>query len=455
MRLGPRASLVAGVAALLPVTAAVPAFARSSDSASDPALFFLAQTSATAVHVTVTQQPASSIITASLFDDAVAYAASDFDTGGSSEALAAPAFPGRLVVQGPELLCSQLFSCPAQPPAYPLLADASYPRRPDAGTKAGGRPMGAGPFVVTPLHGAAHAGAAGNHGQTTAGAVGLLAGTPGAINVGSSAATTSVRSTARRLVVRVTSTVADIRIGGLLHIATVRAVDTIRIGAAGRPHDRPSVTVAGVTVAGHRASIDDHGLHVDGSDGPALARQLAAHGVSLRTVGVHRHGTRSGTRSDATGLQVDVRIPVSGVPYLPNPLPALPPPFDQVPQLPGVNANGRYVAHVTLGAAGAAAAVGRQPTFDLGGVIPGAQPPNDRSDRAVAGPPLGGRDLVNGLGDPARQPAPVVADPQASLVRRLADVLSPQQLEMLYAVLALGSMGLFVGWRAAVRWRRA
>src|SRR3954449_7590442 len=108
-----------GLAPLLPATGAA-----SAD------VFLQAQTTATAVHVTVTQQPASSIITASLLDDAVAYAAADYDSGGSSEALAAPAFPGRLVVQGPQLLCSEVFDCPAAPPAYPLLADASYPRRP-------------------------------------------------------------------------------------------------------------------------------------------------------------------------------------------------------------------------------------------------------------------------------------------------------------------------------------
>src|SRR5256885_1437919 len=82
-------------------------------------VFLQAQTTATAVHVTVTQQPAASIITASLFDDAVGYAAADYDSGGSSEALAAPAFPGRLVVQGPQLLCSEVFDCPVSPPSYP------------------------------------------------------------------------------------------------------------------------------------------------------------------------------------------------------------------------------------------------------------------------------------------------------------------------------------------------
>src|SRR6059058_3646604 len=145
-----------GLAPLLPAT-----------SAANADVFLQAQTTATAVHVTVTQQPAGSIITASLLDDAVAYAAGDFDSGGTSEALAAPAFPGRLVVQGPQLLCSEVFSCPAAPPSYPLLADASYPRRPRDTATASGGPIGSGPFVVRPLAASARAGDAGNTGATT------------------------------------------------------------------------------------------------------------------------------------------------------------------------------------------------------------------------------------------------------------------------------------------------
>src|SRR3954465_309518 len=94
-----------GLAPLLPA-----ADAASAD------VFLQAQTTATAVHVTVTQQPASSIITASLLDDAVAYAAADYDSGGSSEALAAPAFPGRLVVQGPHLRGPPALRGPPRPP---------------------------------------------------------------------------------------------------------------------------------------------------------------------------------------------------------------------------------------------------------------------------------------------------------------------------------------------------
>src|SRR3954451_17535846 len=107
----------------------------------DAGVFFRAQTTATAVHVVFTQKPAASLITASLFDDAIAYAASDCETSGGSEALAASAFPGRLVTQGPALLCPQVFARPTDPPPYPLLADASYPRRTHDTAVAGGQPM--------------------------------------------------------------------------------------------------------------------------------------------------------------------------------------------------------------------------------------------------------------------------------------------------------------------------
>src|SRR5947209_16353360 len=116
-RIGSAAAVVTAAVAALPTTAHADAV-------------FQAQTAATAVHVVLTQQPASSIITASLVDDATGYAASAYDSSGGSEGQAASVYPGNLVVQGPSLFCSELFPCPATPPAYPLLADASYPRRP-------------------------------------------------------------------------------------------------------------------------------------------------------------------------------------------------------------------------------------------------------------------------------------------------------------------------------------
>jgi len=148
---------------------------------------FQAQTAAAAVHLVLTQQPANSIITAGLVDDATAYAASAFDSGGGSEAQAASVFPGNLVVQGPALFCSQVFTCPATPPEYPLLADASYPRRGHAEASADQQPVGQGPLVVTPSASTANATGDGNAGQTAAGSV----------TVASSRSQTTARSRAR------------------------------------------------------------------------------------------------------------------------------------------------------------------------------------------------------------------------------------------------------------------
>ena len=411
-----------------------------------------AQTAATAIHVSVTQKPASSIITASLFDDAVAYAAADFDSGGSSEALAAPAFPGRLVVQGPELLCSELFDCPATPPAYPLLADASYPRRQHDTATASGQPIGSGPFVVTPVSASASAGADSNRASTAGATTTLLAGTPGALSVGASSASSTVTGAGRALRVHVESTVSDISIAGLVHIASATARDDVSVAAGSRPVDKPSITVSGVTVAGQTASIDERGVHLPGTDGPSVSQRLEQAGVTVRLVGTNSTDTRSGARSDATALEIDVAIPVSGVPYVPNPLPTLPPPFDQVPQLPGVNANGTYLARVTLGAVGAAAGFGVEPTIDnFGdfGPVPAPGAGSSTSGSAAAGAPgsLGGQLGGSAGGVPAAPPQ--VAAPQAGSWHGFLDGFTSGQVATLYAVLALGAVILFIGWRGA------
>lgn len=445
---------VAKRAGLLALTAAAIAAPTGTAGADD--VVFRAETTATAVHISVTQRPAGSLITASLFDDAVAYAAGNLD-GGGSEALAAPAFPGRLVVQGPALLCSQVFTCPTDPPAYPLLADASYPRRTHDRAAAGGQPMGSGPFVVAPVDATATALADHNIGRTSAGAVSLLAGTPGAVTAGASRAVSHVRAVGHALRVRVEAHVTDIRVGALVAVGAVSATDTITVRPGHRPVNHPSITVTGVTVAGQSATIDENGIHVAGADGPSLTQQLARSGISIHTVGVHRTDTRTTGRSDATGLAIDVDLPVDGVPYVPNPLPPLPPPFDQIPTLPGVNANGDYLAHITLGSVGAVAGVGVQPTFGLGDVMPG-QPststgPGGDSDPATNGTVTPVGDLADELAARAPEDAPSVAPPQ-SLLGRFEDVVSKAQLETLYAVLALGSITLFLGWRATVAIRR-
>lgn len=434
----------AAIIAALPLTTGL--------TAAHAAVFFQAQTLATAVHVTVTQEPASSLITASLIDDAVSYASSEFDSGNASEALAAPAFPGNLVVQGPQLLCSQLFSCPVTPPNYPLLADASYPRQAKDTATVSGAPMGSGPFVVTPLSANATAGGDGNDATTRAAGLNLLAGTPGAITVGASNATSSVHSTTDGLVVSVTSFVHDIAIGDLVHIATVRAGDEVTLSPGHAPVAKPHITVSGVTVAGRNASVDDQGLHVDGAAGPGLTQRIDQQGISVRTVGAQHQESRNGSRSEATALAVDVSLPVSGVPYIPNPLPPLPPPFDQIPALPGVNANGVYVAHVTFGAVGAAAALGAEPTFADGSPSQPTNGPGAVTTNARARTVLAGNTFVDKLAGRPQTAPPAVATPQ-SVLRVFVDLVTKADMESLYLVMALGTVAIFVGWRTTVSLR--
>jgi hypothetical protein len=289
-----------------------------------------------------------------------------------------------------------------------------------------------------------------NSGTTTGGRTSLLAGTPGAVTIGASSAASTVRSTAGSLRLRVESSVSDVSIGGLVTIGSVVARDDIVIDAGKKPVDTPTITVSDVSVAGQRASIDDRGVHVPGADGPSLTHQLDQAGVSIRTVGAHRADTATGARGDATALEIDVQVPVSGVPYVPNPLPQLPPPFDQVPQLPGVNANGTYVARVTLGAVGAAAGIGEEPSFSLGGFGTVPTPAAGGGGGSAASAPTSlGQQLGSSGGSVGAVPPPQVAAPQAGGLRGILDGFTSGQLETLYAVVTLGSVIVFVGWRGA------
>ena len=419
--------------------AVMPIIALTATPASADSLF-QAQTVATAVHVTITQVPASSIITASLIDDAFSYVSGAYDSSGGSEAQAATVFPGNLVVQGPGLLCSQLFPCPFTPPDYPLLADASYPRSQHAQATANQSQLGSGPFVVTPAGATAQAQANTNAGQTTAGRMALLTGTPVAVTVGSSSAATTLNSTGSALITHVESTVSDVSVAGLVHIASIATTDDVTMRPGAKPDDHPHITISGVTVAGQQATIDETGIHVAGANGPALGRQLAAQGVAIKTIGAAKTDAIGSARSDATGVEVDFSLPVSGTPYIPNPLP---PPFDAIP---GINANGTYVGRVTLGAVGTAAATEVLPTFSLGTfplAATTAQPP-----AAVAPPPTGAGLLQQLAAAPPA--APSVAAP-TSIFRVSLDSFS---LSDLYAALALGTFGLFVGWRLLALLRR-
>jgi len=263
-----------------------------------------------------------------------------------------------------------------------------------------------------------------------------------AITATSSTATSELRSTASTLTSHVESVLTDVTIGGLVHVRSIRAVDDIGLSASGRPVDRPHVEVLGVTVAGVPAQIDDAGIHVAGHNGPSLTQQVAQQGIDIRTVGVQRTDSASVARSEATGLVVTFSVPVSGLPYVPNPLPA---PFDQVP---GVNANGTYVGYVTLGAVGAVAGANAEPTFALGGDVPLSLPPTTRTAAggAVADNPVLGLPTTSGQ-------APQVS-PSVTFVHGVLDAFTTD-LAGLYAALALGTVMLFLGWRLDVALRRS
>jgi hypothetical protein len=124
-----------------------------------------------------------------------------------------------------------------------------------------------------------------------------------------------------------------------------------------------------------------------------------------------------------------------------------------VPQLPGLNGNGTYLAHVTVGAVGAAAGFGQEPTFPLGGVGTVLTPATrgGADNGAVAGAPGSlASQLGGGANTVAGAPPPQVAAPQATGLRGVLDGLTSGQVETLYAVVALGGMLLFIGWRGTV-----
>ncbi|MDQ1699830.1 MAG: hypothetical protein QOG34_1693 [Frankiaceae bacterium] len=410
--------------------------------------YFEGQTTATAVHLTLTQKPASSLITAGLVDDAAGYAASAYDSSGSSEAQAAPLYPGNLVVQGPSLLCADVFgsdpfpACPIPPPPYPLLADASYPRSKQAHAQTNQSPVGSGPFVLTPAHADATATENANDGSTAGTALSVLAGSPAAVTVGAATAHSTLHATAGAITMHVESAASDVTIAGFVHIAAVHAIDDVTVSAAGKPTDHPRITVTGVTVAGQPASIDGDGIHIAGQNGPSLAQQVAQQGVTLRTVGVNRSDATRSARSDATGLAIGFSVPVSGLPYIPNPFP---PPFDAVP---GVNANGTYVGTITLGSAGAVAAGQTQPGFDLGGIITPVTTAGTTAPPVTVPPAAPGSPPQAVTAKPPAS-APVVAD-RPVFVRVFLDAFSIRDL---YAVLAIGMVAMFVGWRALLALR--
>ncbi len=441
-----RSRVAAMLAALLPVaviTAASPAGADTGGGA-----LFHVETTVSGVLVTSTQQPALSVVTAGLVDSAVAYTASTLDASGGSRARAAAYFPGDLVVQGPSLLCQLSGGCPANPPSYPLLADASYPTHPHDHAGAV-QPVGDG-TPVRAVAGSADATAQpqSTDAQTQATSVQALTGTPAAVTVGASTASSAASMRGDGVHVRVESLLHDVSIAGVLRVRTVHVVDDVVVRPNAKPTDRPTVELAGVSFAGQSASIDSSGVHVAGHNGPSPARQLSRQGVTVTLLGADRADGTGAARSDARGLMVTFALPVNGVPYVPNPVPCP----DGFPFcVGGVNVNATYVGTLTLGSAGVA--VDAEPPLGLGGLLAPPLTPGAAAGGSGQGPrlaPGAGAAAGSAQQPPPRGAMPLVAKPVAPAPRGALAGLSRVPLGALYAVLALVTVTLFVGWRATM-----
>jgi hypothetical protein len=387
----------------------------------EPSVVFEVVTTAVGVSVSSTQRPAASVITGGLVDSSTGYSSSALSSAGASASASAAFYPGDLVAGGPTLLCSEFLPCPVSPPAYPLLAQASWPERPAASADS--------PAPVGSASAAAHELA--TDGRTEV-ASESAPGTPVAIATGAQATTTRAWADDAGGHVRSTSTLHDVVVGPL-HIAILTATDAVDVTPAGRVTDRPRVELGGVNFAGLAASIDDEGVHLVGVTAPLPARTLAEHGVEVRALGTTRSDGKGAARSTAGGLQVTFSAPVQGVPPV-------------VPGLPSLDRS--YLGSVTIGGVGAAVGVGA-PGEPLLAALPAA-PASSLDARLLPPQRLGGQPIpAAGLTSvPAGAPAPDIV-----AVGRRRPVLPPADLRWLALALAVVPTSLLIGWRVAARWR--
>jgi hypothetical protein len=410
----PRRCAAALAALLLAVAPLAPAAADSTS-------VYEVLTTAIGVSVSSTQHPAASIVTGGLVDSSAGYSSSAISSAGASATAAAAVYPGDLVASGPALLCSQFLPCPVDPPSYPLLAQASWPERPDASAGS-----------ATPV-GTAHASAGANRTEGVTEVVGASApGTPILISVGSQSTRTRAWADDAGAHVRASSTLQDVVVGPL-HIAVVAATDDVDVAPSGRVTDRPRIQLSGVTFAGLTASVDGDGVHVLGVSQSLPARTLSEQGVDVRAIGTTKTDATGAARSTAGGLQVTFSVPVQGVPPV-------------VPGLPG--ANRTYLGQATIGGVGAAVAVGAS-DGPLLSVLP-APAPGSLAERLMPARRLGG--TTGATSESAATTIPGAAPVAVATPPRRSTLPQPD-LRLLALLLGVVPTSLLVGWRLAARWR--
>lgn len=447
--------------ALLLLTCTAPALASSS-GVSD---FQVITTGAAAQLSAVQDPPNFGPFADGIVDSTLGYVAGDFETGGDSSAQAAAFYPGNLVAQGPALFCSQVVpdipgaSCPGQLAAfnYPLLAQASYPTSPSATAPAGSHPIGGGAFPVaaTPARSQAEAGVSSDSSATSLlGATGFPA-TPVAVTVGSASSLEQVQTVGDVARATVTTLLSNITIGGILHVGSLRSVDTVAVKTGGVVEDSPRTLLADVTLAGQAATIDSSGVHVAGHNGPALLRRLSAQGITVTALDANRLDQAGVARSSATGLEIDFTQPLNTgqqPPALPQPLPSVCANDLGFPcGVPDPNAT--YSGQLLLGQAGIAASAEPGINLSFNFALPSAGGSGSTfASPAGTGPSVGSAAPFT-AGTQAALPQPSGAPAPGGSVGGLPGVLvalSRLQLKFLYEVLALGAAFLFAAWRASV-----
>ncbi|MFN2539477.1 MAG: hypothetical protein ABR549_15180 [Mycobacteriales bacterium] len=396
MRELPLRSALPAVAAVLGVLVALPAPAHAATTPTG----YSVTTAGAAVRVLSTQQPAFSIATGDVVDQTLSLVSSSFASS-TSEARAASYYPGDLLAQAGQLICGQFGPCPVEPPTYPLLAEASWPTVQRSTVD----PAGLGAGTAT-----ASASSTGNAASTAA-----AGGASGGLVVGGATSTTSTMARDDGMHVQVATVLHDVSMGPL-GIASLRVTDDVLVRPDGRTRSVPHVAAAGVTVAGTPVELGSTPL-------PALAEQ----GLAVRLVGTEAAGARSG----ATGVRIDVSVPVQGV-------------GAPVPGLPSLDRT--YVGSVVLGQVAVLAA--RDDTFRLPTLpLPGGPAASGPAGQLpVDGLPPATTGQVSGPAAPVAGPA----RPGGWLVLR-SFRLEDLDLSELYALLATGALSALVVSRVLTR----
>lgn len=200
--------------------------------------------------------------------------------------------PGGLVRVGPGLGNAILLAPHGVPPVlpdYPYIAhatsDANSKRDVDASTSQPFTPEpGVLPVLTVPglpvgstLTGFG-AGTSHVHADATplADAIGALAGLNlGVVTVGSSTGESTARQHDGVATATTTTSMKDITVAGLLHIADASVTATMTTSGAGTASTTQQVAYSGVTVAGVAATLDQDGLHVGGQGVPTAVAQQA------------------------------------------------------------------------------------------------------------------------------------------------------------------------------------